>query len=286
MSYFPGIPQPDDIPADSQDEFLINYGTLNNVFGVNHIPFGNTVVSATNANPCVITSTNNRLVDGDQVTFYHMYGINSNGIRVIWPDTINGVNFVVTKIVGDDDSFSIPLDTSSYDTYEPSSGNYLVTSSYPYGYHTLINLLQPIANNPNLNSPNSSLFSKQITDIFPRTIIPIPLISNELFFQNNNSSTYQLTNNNLKRNTLSYSFISPWGIIINMFPVISVPSNVSPPIVFNYGIPYTTTNYFTIANYRSKRSSSDDINIITSDLSSFTVSAVPGESFSYISMGK
>ena len=54
--YNPGCPLANDLPSDSQDEFLTNFERLNTIFGVDHIPFGNTIVDATRANPCVITS--------------------------------------------------------------------------------------------------------------------------------------------------------------------------------------------------------------------------------------
>lgn len=38
MTYSPNIPQPTDIPADSQGDILQNFQSLNTIFGVNHLP--------------------------------------------------------------------------------------------------------------------------------------------------------------------------------------------------------------------------------------------------------
>ncbi len=40
MAYNPNIPQPTDIPANSQSQVLDNFGAINSVFGVNHATFG------------------------------------------------------------------------------------------------------------------------------------------------------------------------------------------------------------------------------------------------------
>lgn len=288
MSYFPSIPQPDDIPADSQDEFLTNYGTLNEEFGINHIPFGNTVTSATLANPSVITSVNHRLITGDTVTFYHMFGINTNVGRIPWPDTINGVNFAITKI--DDDSFSIPLDTSSFDPYEASSGNYLVTSAYSYGFHTKLNIPNALLNSPNLVSPKSSIYTKVIEKTYVRGKFPNftneVISSIELFFQNANSGEKQLTNNNMiPKFQGTQGLTLPWGVILNFnFATVGGQNQT----VFSYAVPYTTTNYFTIATYRTESenpATSNDIRVTSSTLADFTVNRRPGAVFSFFSMG-
>lgn len=40
-SYNPACPAPSDIPRDSQDEFLMNFTTLNSLYSTDHLPFTN-----------------------------------------------------------------------------------------------------------------------------------------------------------------------------------------------------------------------------------------------------
>lgn len=39
MTYNPSIPRPTDIPAQSQADFLTNFGQLNTIFDVDHVPY-------------------------------------------------------------------------------------------------------------------------------------------------------------------------------------------------------------------------------------------------------
>lgn len=39
MSYNPNIPQPSDIPSQSQAQFLVNFQQLNTIFDVDHVPY-------------------------------------------------------------------------------------------------------------------------------------------------------------------------------------------------------------------------------------------------------
>lgn len=45
-SYTPNIPQPSDIPAQSQDQILQNFQTINTFYGVNHVPLTNGTAAA------------------------------------------------------------------------------------------------------------------------------------------------------------------------------------------------------------------------------------------------
>lgn len=291
MSYFPNVPQPNDIPADTQDEFLMNYDTLNTEYGINHIPFGNTITEVTQASPTVFTSPNHRLTSGDTIQPFHMYGINEITGRASWPDTINNTVFAVTVL--SDDTFSIVFDSTSLDTYEPSSGNYLVTSTYPYGYHTQLNFSRPLPSSPDLVAPKSSVFVKEniVSTLQADLKSYEEVITNELFHQSAPILLDFLTNNDFRYGATAVTtngFITPWGIKVNLSNEMSFYPDTGLTKIFTYAIPYTTTNYFTIVT-RYIDTSTTDLRVTASDLVSFTVTRGAGPAigprFSVLSMG-
>lgn len=210
-SYDPGTPLPFDIPSESQDEFLMNFEELNNQFGVDHIPFGNTITLITNTNPSVITSTDHLLVTGNTIKPSHIAGLSE--LNVVTPWSINGTNYAVTVI--DANTFSIPVDTTNLTDFPPyiaDSGDYLVTTAgFPYGFHKKNTFATTLQSPPNLLSPKSSLFTQSLTNGVTEDIIT------QLMFQDGvgNSFIDQLTNSTIIEGDAGVGFKTPWGIIIN-----------------------------------------------------------------------
>lgn len=227
MTYIPGFPQPSDIPAQNQPDFLTNYGTLNSSFGVDHIPFGNPISAATIGNPARVTSGNHLLSTGDTV---EIYGLNGLSGKTIIPWSVNGSSTTVTVINAN--TFDLDsVDSSGENTYIPNSGGFNVTATanpalpYPYGFHKKISFQDALNTypdgTPNLASPISSLF----TLLFNKKLSGKDTSSVELFFQN--TSTDQLvdflTNHKTKYTVSSspnaasfFSVITPWHITLNM----------------------------------------------------------------------
>jgi hypothetical protein len=259
MTYSTNSPQATDIPADSQSEFLTDFQLLNSIFGVDHIPFGNVITAATRANPCKVTSPNHRLTTGATVTVYRMKGTNSLGQPEAW--SINGSTFTVTVV--DANNFTLNgLDSSAFDSYIADTGDYLVTSSYPYGFHKKVSFLEPLTNNPGLVSPQCSIYTKMLSEI-SRVFRPkdqqtgfksesTPFLN--LKFQNGNTqanSTY-LTGCDLKFNNLSqvtpfisgtqFGFKTPFGLTFNVGRVFVLSNGThTVPNVVNYdSVHYTT----------------------------------------------
>jgi hypothetical protein len=289
MSYDPGTPLPQDIPADSQDEFLTNFDTLNQFYGVDHIPFGNKIVSATLANPCVITSPGHRLSTGNNITVFALRGINEAGVFIDW--TINGNSYNVT-VIGDN-NFSIPADTSAEPAYDPESGNFLVnTANYGYGSHRKITFSQNTAQGPEKASPFSSIYMKKfITKKFTSNLDNI-LKDFEIFapfFKNNLNQEVQLAEYNLTGTQQSIlGFKSSFGPTIN-FGRTHFVSGTS--LIVPLSIPYLTTHFTTIVTLfkTSGLSSTSELIVTTLTNDNFTVtrsgSQSTGREFFYISMG-
>lgn len=201
--YNPRIPQAPDLPSDSQPDIDSNFLSLNEVYGEDHIPFGNLIEEATLAAPIFITSTNHRLTTGNTVTMFNMEGITDNNVREDW--TINGSAFVVTVI--DDDTFSLDgSDSTTFPTYISNSGDFS-SVSLPYGSHTKNFFPTPQLNPPNRVAPKSAYFTQNIENLA------------ELFFQNGNTlaDVFQITNLPISATTTEgFGFVTPWGWIVNM----------------------------------------------------------------------
>ncbi len=241
MTYNPNIPQAPDLPSDSQPDIDSNFISLNQVFGEDHIPFGNLIEEATLAAPCVITSVNHRLTTADTVTVFNMEGITTGGAREDW--SINGTLFVVTVV--DDDTFSLDgSNTATEPTYLTNSGDF-TSAALPYGEHTKNFFPSPILNPPNRANPKTAYFTQNIQNLA------------ELFFQNDETDAdiFQLTNIPLGATTLyraldnsqigkGIGFTTPWGMIINFGQVLTLAGL---PFTLNYAVPYTSQVFsFTI----------------------------------------
>ncbi len=288
MSYDPNNPLPQDIPNDSQSVFMDNFETLNNFFGVNHIPFGNSIFSATSANPCVIVSENHRLANGENISIFALTGLNDAGVVTDW--SINGNSYNITLI--DDDTFSIPVDTTSEPAYISNSGNFLSNNAgYGYGYHKLINFSKLYPNPASVFAPKSSIFTKNIEYKWPGTLEPITeLVS---FFKNNANSEVQLTGFLLQGDTFeTLGFNLPWNLKVNLgsSEFDDLPAQTFKDIT--YKIPYTLYNFGTIITLQRTQSlsSSADLRVSTSNLTSFRTTRQStnnntGRVFYYISMG-
>lgn len=86
------------------------------------------VLGATNANPCVITSLNHGLLDGDKILFSNVQGM----------DEINGVVFNIVYLTSN--TFEIDVDSTGYGTYtfggdwEQTNGQFYIPGSN-YAWH-------------------------------------------------------------------------------------------------------------------------------------------------------
>lgn len=224
MTYNPFIPQPPDLPSDSQGDLLSNFGLINTFFGVDHVPFGNTIQSATLTNPIVITSPIHRLTTGNTVTVTLLKGLTPEQVIEDWP--INGMTFVVTVV--DENTFS--LDGSNGTTYPPyidNSGDFS-SPDIDYGFHLKNFFPQAILADPNRAAPISSYYTKLNVNNIPN-----------LFFQNGAlaSLVKQLSDLTIANETSSgRGFKTPWGMIINAG---MVRGNSEQFITYNFPTPYT-----------------------------------------------
>jgi hypothetical protein len=233
-TYNPATPLPSDIPADSQDDFVTNFQLINQFFGQDHIPFGNTVQFATNANPCVCKSALHGLTTGNTITISH-FGSLVGDVIVRW--NINGGPYTVTVI--DEDTFSINADASANPEYLPDTGAF-TCAQFNYGFHKKNFLPNVLIRGPNTipprGSPYSAYYSK--AQVNPATDDQTKLA--ELFFQNGVGEGFerQLTNLNfVEVSTKTGKGVkTPWGLIIN-FGQIDVPLVTTN---FQLPIPFTT----------------------------------------------
>ena len=231
MTFTPTTPLPTDIPAESQSEFIINYGDLNSYFGVNHIPFGNAITGLSNTNPAVVTSPNHGQVTGATVQLNRVRGLipgneNIEKYQTVWP-----VSNPYTITVIDKDTFSLnSFDTSNTATFPPyvvTSGDFSVTTAgYPYGYHTKLSFAVS-QETPNLPPPAVSLYPQLVASIL------------QLFFQNNNSASAiaTLTGCKFAETKEGKGIKTPWGIILNMGQINFTGATVS----HDFPMPYVNT---------------------------------------------
>lgn len=304
MTYSPRTPQASDIPADSQSEFLTDFQLLNSIFGVDHIPFGNVITDATLANPCKITSPAHRLSTGATVTIYRMKGTNSKGQPENW--STNGNTYTITVV--DSNNFTLNgVDSTGFNPYIANSGDYTVTSSYPYGFHKKLSFKEPLSDNPGLISPQTSIYTKLLSEIFsvgrenPKDL-GFTTKSKEylnLKFQNGNTkenSTY-LTGCDLKFNNkvfegsppisaTQFAFKSPFGLIFNLGKA-SVLSNTT--FTLDNVINYSSIHYTTVFSNEGFSTGTTRITALNLTNFEFTVSSLVSpnfNSFYYLSVGK
>lgn len=238
MTYNYNVPLPNDLPSDNQPVFQSNFDTLNDQFGVNHVKLGRTVEGATLSNPCIISSVDHGLTTGDTAVFTHVKGINAQGVVSDW--AINGgAGYVITVI--NENTFSIPVDSTAYDPYIPNSGDFSSTA-YNYGYHTKLFFKQPPLNfnQPDLQSPATSLYPKDIGNFA------------SLFFQKGPQAVleslltffaFSPTDVNFIETTNGIGFVTPWGLIINMGQVSKKTKQTSIPFNFDLPKPFSMGAY-------------------------------------------
>lgn len=222
MTYYPNIPQPPDIPAESQSGFISDFSVLNQLFSIDHVQLGNSIENASNENPCKITSTGHGLSNGNSVTVSNMRGEGAA------PDELVAWGLAGPYVISNvtTDTFTIPIDTTNTDTYPAYVANTgdFSSASYSYGFHTKLSLPTPIAA-PNLNPPFSTLFST-ITGTNPF-----------LNFQNLSSSSKRLNDIPLTQIATGSGFTTPWGYIINFGQIKCTNAGET----FSYAVPYTSS---------------------------------------------
>lgn len=226
MTYNPGTPRQTDIPSDSQDDFLANFGLLNAFFSVDHVQFGKTVNFALRTNPCFVTSFSHGLVTGNTINIAHFAGLVGD---VITPWTINGGPYTVTVI--NPNGFSINIDATTQATrYLENSGAFSCAQT-PYGFHKKITFSQVQNSDPNtfppLGAPYSSVYTKKQLNLA------------QLFFQNNVGSAFvkQLTQLDLVEAVTGRGVITPWGIRLNFGQV----QFTNPATTYNFPVPFTSS---------------------------------------------
>lgn len=243
--YNPSCPRPTDLPNNpTQGQFLNNFRSLNFFYGIDHVPFGNSVENiipdplnpTTNA---IVTSSNHALTTGNTITFSHLSGLNDS---VVQPWTIGLGPYPVTVLTAD--TFSVLVNVSTQNPYTSNTGDYTVnTAGYPYGYHKQISLNTPIVTPPNLLGAVSALYSKLFTAKPPFSQVPSP----ELFFLN--TLERMLTNCPVVKTTTGTGFVTPWGFIINTGGGMNLPNA---PTLIPWPIPFKSTVFTFIATPLTK----------------------------------
>lgn len=222
-TYNPATPQAPDIPSDSQDDFLTNFDLLNQFFGVDHIAFGTTVTSATNANPCVCKAVLHGLANGNTIHIAH-FGSLVGDIIQLW--NINGGPYTVTVI--DADTFSINADASANPPYLENTGAF-ECDQFNYGFHKQVTFPNVLSVGPNNSPPRgapASAFYTKLVEMLP-----------QLFFQNGVNQEQQLTGIQFKQDGDGMGFVTPWGLILNFGPI-AVSSTFK---TFKFSVPYTSS---------------------------------------------
>jgi hypothetical protein len=278
MTYNPGAPQPTDIPADNQDDFLDNFDLLNQFFANDHTAFGNTVTFATNANPCVCTSPNHGLASGNQVYISHFASLVGD-IITLW--NINGGPYTATVI--DANTFSLNIDASANPTYLANTGAF-ASSSLPYGQHKKTFFPNVVNQGPNtsppLGSPYSAYYSKQVEKVA------------QLFFQNGVGESFekQMTQLSVMQGSTKYGagFITPWGVIINMGPITVFPVLQT----YVYPVEFQSSVWSLTATIISTSSTQPQIIVDATSLTNFSAQQQNASAFAqartayYIAIGK
>ena len=100
-----------------------------------------------------------------------------------------------------------------------------LTNGTQQGFHSQVWFAQPLASDPGLSSPQSSVYTKTVAGL------------TQLFFQNGglSSNVFQLTNLVITTTATNYGFVSPWGLTFN-FGYSTVSTVV-------FAVPFTGTVY-------------------------------------------
>ena len=230
--YDPGTPQPSDIPADSQDDFVSNFHTINSQYSVDHYPFAGSVDNATSTNPIIITSPNHHLVNGNSVTFSKCQDLTGAS----WP--LNSQTAVVTVLNAN--QFSVPINGTTYPTYKPFTGEFQNTDSTSLGLHVRTFLANVLAKGPldGATSANqSAYYSKENYKRYGKDKLYLP----NLFFQNvvgNTQPETCLTNiETTAENDNGRAYALPWGMTIQFG---GVTINPGPLQTFKLPVAFTT----------------------------------------------
>lgn len=307
MRYDENTPQASDIPRDNQDEFVLNFETLNDFYGIDHIPLSRSVENATRANPCVITNTNHGLAGTEMVTIENLKGLDGEGDTVYW--SINENTYAISVLT--DDTFELTgANTTNEQEYIESSGNYQIDTSNYYGTHKKVTLATPLIDDPNRSSPKSSLYTKDSVKYIPLVGPEYKRTGNaiEAFFQNSTSGAFQLTaatlsveevewvvsvSPSIKSKTFLYGFTSPWGIKINFgYNVAFGNPTITSTRTFTLPATYSSVHYFThVTQLNSPGQPKETMVVSNTGLSSFAItladfSGGADRLFSFWSMGK
>lgn len=99
-----------------------------------------------------------------------------------------------------------------------------LTQATNQGYHTLVQFPDVQLANPNLASPQSSIYTKLVSGI------------PQLFFQNGNlaSNAYQLTQIPVGQTGTDFSTLTPWGIRIQMGSSLTSPVTFQTPFLLGF----------------------------------------------------
>ena len=218
MEYAAFVPRSTDTHSESQDDFLNNFRSLNDQFGQNHIPMGNSVEEATLTNPCVITSTNHRLQTGDQVTFTNLKGLNSDNVIEEWSLNTAGLQ-TITKV--DDDSFSVNgYDATTQPTYTLNTGDWS-SSAIDYGFHLMASF--PEALSTLLLPPKAAMYT--VSKDVSRNLLYTNLAFSNFLNQSSQKLITDLTATRASVQSLAHGFTfqTPWGFKI-LFQLSTVQS--------------------------------------------------------------
>lgn len=215
MTYNADIPQPPSLPKDDQDDFFMNFGSLNTTFNQDHVPFVGVITNIQQTNPCIVTSPIHTLFTGDMVTFQSLN--NTPPSFITGMGELNGNTYTITVI--DENNFSLnSTDATGFTPYNTTLklGNYS-SASLSYGFHKKVTFPYVIGADPLLGNQVGALYPK-----FQNPIEPTKQIA-DLYYQNANMVKL-LTHLPFNKETVNgKGIISPWGLIFN-FGQIKAPA--------------------------------------------------------------
>lgn len=289
MPYDINTPRPSDLPSDSQEELLENFHVLPQIYGKDHIPFGDSISAATSANPCVVTVPNHNFVNGDILTINNLKGTNLENQIESW--SVNGQSSAIT-VSGDDITLST-IDSSNEPPYIENTGDvYAAAKTNFYGTHKKLTFFDAFPF-PNLGNPYLSIALQQAERYVYTGEPPVPTQPSlidvlDLFFQNTATSTQRLTGSALKpfyipnKTFIQRGIVTPWNVIINFGTNINITTSPE-TIEFPDEFKYKTTHYFTVA---TQTFVGGQPFISNTTLNGFDVTQTGGSrSFSYMSWG-
>lgn len=219
--YNPNIPQPFDIPAQtSQPGFLTDFGTLNQYYGVDHVPFGNTITAVVSTpGLTTFTSPAHGLAGTETIVFSHLAGITGIPVPVITPWTINGIPYTgPVFLVVDANTFTVAVDTRSQQPYQANSGDFTITSGgFPYGYHKKLSFNAPIIT-PSIPPTSEAIYTKLFRQLPTNPFTP------ELDFLNILGEMMLSNAFIVEKTPFGQGFKTPWGITVNL-GMVNVPNN-------------------------------------------------------------